>query len=98
MKQCKKCLETIESKHVHDFKMCSCGSVGIDGGISAGNSVLGELSDIENKSKYCAIVEKKKIWLPHTIIENYYQNKPTSESQSQSQSQSQSLSQSQSQS
>lgn len=80
--KCKKCLETIESKQVHDFKMCSCGSVGIDGGISAGNSVLGELSDIENKSKYCAIVENKKIWLPHTIIENYFQNKPTSQNQS----------------
>ena len=28
---CKKCKETIESKHQYDFKFCSCNSVGIDG-------------------------------------------------------------------
>jgi hypothetical protein len=39
--QCKKCLDTIESKHKDDFKYCSCKAVGIDGGISAGNSILG---------------------------------------------------------
>jgi len=59
---CKKCLETIESKNIHDFKYCSCGSVGIDGGISDGNRILGNL--FENRSMYCAIVQKKKIWLP----------------------------------
>lgn len=58
--KCKKCLETIESKHVHDFKLCSCGAVGIDGGISAGNRILGHLSDIEDRSMYCAIVEKRR--------------------------------------
>ena len=63
--QCKKCLETIESNHCHDFKYCSCGAVGIDGGISDGNRILGNLSDIENRSMYCAIVQKKKIWLPY---------------------------------
>ena len=68
---CKKCFETIESKHVHDFKECSCRAVGIDGGISAGNRILGDLSDIENRSMYCAIVDKKKIWLPQTAIEEY---------------------------
>ena len=67
--QCKKCLETIESKHIHDFKYCSCMAVGIDGGISDGNRILGDLSDIENRSMYCAIVQKKKIWLPQSIIE-----------------------------
>ena len=69
---CKKCLETIESKHVHDFKMCSCGAVGIDGGISAGNHILGHLSDMENRSMYCAIVDKKKIWLSQTEIEEHF--------------------------
>jgi hypothetical protein len=62
--QCKKCLDTIESTKVHDFKYCSCGAVGIDGGISDGNRVLGNKSDIENRSMYCTIVQNKKIWLP----------------------------------
>ena len=66
---CKKCLETIESKHIHDLKYCSCRTVGIDGGISDGNRIIGNLSDIENRSMYCAIVQNKKIWLPEFAIE-----------------------------
>jgi hypothetical protein len=62
--QCKKCLETIESKHTHDLKYCSCKAVGLDGGIEDGNHILGNPSDIENKSMYCANVQGKKIWLP----------------------------------
>ena len=69
---CKKCKETIESKHVHDFKMCSCKAVGIDGGIGGGNRILGHLSDMEDRSMYCAIVEKKKIWLPPNVIEEHF--------------------------
>ena len=61
--QCRKCSETIESKHRHDFKYCSCGAVAIDGGISAGNRILGDLSDIEDRSIYCAIIQKKKIFI-----------------------------------
>jgi hypothetical protein len=64
--QCKKCLETIESKHIHDFKYCACGAVGIDGGISSGNRILGNICDIEDRSIYCAIVHKKKIFLLST--------------------------------
>jgi len=30
--QCSSCLEFIESLHRHDFKMCSCGAVAVDGG------------------------------------------------------------------
>lgn len=30
--RCNICGEIIESKSVHDFKFCSCGSVAIDGG------------------------------------------------------------------
>lgn len=66
--KCRKCLETIESKDMHDFKYCSCGAVGIDGGISDGNRILGNLSDIENRSMYYATVGKKKIWLPCELI------------------------------
>lgn len=30
--RCKKCNDIIESKHNHDFRKCSCGSIFIDGG------------------------------------------------------------------
>ena len=69
---CKKCMETIESKHVHDFKMCSCKTVGIDGGIDGGNRILGDLSDMENRSMYRAIIEKKKVWCPQAVIEERF--------------------------
>lgn len=68
--QCKQCLETIESKHGYDFKYCSCKLVGIDGGISDGNRILGNISDIENRSIYYAIVQNKKIYLPQFVIES----------------------------
>jgi hypothetical protein len=70
--QCKKCLDTIESKHKLDFKYCSCKAVGIDGGISAGNRIIGNLTDIENRSMYCAIIDKKKIWLPQSAIDEHF--------------------------
>ena len=72
--QCKKCLDILESKDRHDFKYCSCKAVGIDGGISAGNRILGNLSDIEDRSMYCAIVQKKKIYLPQSAIEEHFQS------------------------
>jgi len=70
---CKNCKDTIESKSHHDFKYCSCGKVGIDGGIGDGNRILGNLSDMEERSMYCAIVEKKKIWLPQIVIEERFE-------------------------
>lgn len=30
--KCKHCGDIIESKHVHDYKQCSCGKVAVDGG------------------------------------------------------------------
>ena len=57
--QCRKCLETIVSNHIHDFKMCSC--VGIDGGILDGNRTLGNLRDMENRSMYCASSEQENM-------------------------------------
>lgn len=68
--QCKQCLETIESKHRYDFKYCSCKLVGIDGGISDGNRIVGNISDIENRSIYYALVQNKKIYLPQFVIES----------------------------
>ena len=64
--QCRKCLETIESNNIHDFKYCSCHAVGI----SDGNRILGNLSDIEDRSMYCVIIKKKKIWLPQLAYNN----------------------------
>lgn len=69
--QCRKCLETIESKDIHDFKYCSCRTVGIDGG----NRILGNLSDIEERSIYCANVLNKQIWLPHSVVEAHFQTR-----------------------
>lgn len=31
--QCKKCNQVIESKYRHEFVLCKCGTVGIDGGL-----------------------------------------------------------------
>lgn len=31
--QCAKCLDVIESKSVHDFKLCTCQSIFVDGGL-----------------------------------------------------------------
>ena len=70
--QCKKCLDTIESKDIHDFKMCSCGAVGIDGGIFDGNRIIGDSSYIEVRSMYCATVKNKKMWLPQSVIEENF--------------------------
>lgn len=64
------CGTTIESKSTHDFKMCPCGSVGIDGGISCSNRILGNLCDMEDRSMYVTMVNKKKIWLPEDVITN----------------------------
>ena len=72
--QCKKCLETIESKYTFDFKYCSCGATAIDGGISDGNRILGNLCDIEDRSMYCATVGNKKIWLPQFVVEEHLKN------------------------
>jgi hypothetical protein len=52
--------------------MCSCRAVGVDGGTSAGNRILGDLSDMENRSMYCAIVDNKKIWLPQEVMEEHF--------------------------
>lgn len=30
--KCKHCGDIIESTHVHDYKMCKCGKVAVDGG------------------------------------------------------------------
>ena len=59
--RCKNCGDIIESKTVHDFKLCSCGSCAVDGGLDylrrCGN--LGdweELSEMEKVEDNGALV------------------------------------------
>lgn len=66
---CRLCKETIESsdKNAHDYKVCTCGSVGIDGGIKDGR-LIGSLEHMENRSVYSAKVAGKTLWLPEHAI------------------------------
>ena len=52
--------------------MCPCGAVGLDGGIGPSNRVLGKMSDMEERSMYRASVAGKKLWLPHSVIEERF--------------------------
>ena len=58
---CRICKETIESsdKYAHDYKLCTCGSVGIDN-----DRVIGSIENMEDRSVYCAKVNGKTLWLP----------------------------------
>jgi len=69
---CKKCRCTIESKVNHDYKYCICGAVGIDGGCLRGNRYIGSPEDMETRSMYIAMVNKKRLWLPQEIIELHF--------------------------
>jgi hypothetical protein len=53
----------------HNCQYCVCGTVGIDGGTSPGNRLLGDLTRMETRSIYVAIVKGKRIWLPKDRIE-----------------------------
>ena len=74
---CKACRITIESNHPHDFKMCACGSIGIDGGIFDGNRILGQMNKMEPRSMYNYTVDNKVVWLPQEIIEELFYLKAT---------------------
>lgn len=69
---CKKCNEVIESKSYFDFKFCSCGTIGIDGGIEDGNRILGNHKDIEIRCVYCYVDKGRKIWLPPDAVEQHF--------------------------
>jgi hypothetical protein len=71
---CKLCKETLESKSMHDFKMCSCNSVGVDGGIAAGNRIIGSPENMEQRSIYCTYINGKKVWLPQEVVESAHLN------------------------
>jgi hypothetical protein len=63
---CKKCTDTIESLFQHDLKYCSCGAVGIDGGILNGNSYIG------NGSMYVTIIDKNKYGFPKISLNSIF--------------------------
>ncbi len=52
--QCRHCNDKLRSKHAHDFKMCWCGKVGIDGGIHSGR-IIGDEEDYEDLSQWRTI-------------------------------------------
>jgi hypothetical protein len=56
------CDETVESKEIHDFKMCSCGAVGVDGGIEG--RILGDPALIDLRSVYAAWIGGKLVFMP----------------------------------
>lgn len=49
--RCKKCGDVVESNHRHDFNMCSCNTVGADGGKEYLRRI-GEKEDTEELSLY----------------------------------------------
>lgn len=69
---CKTCKTTVESKSIHDYKMCSCNTVGVDGGIGSGNRIIGSSELWEPRMMYLAIVNKKKFWLPETEVLKHF--------------------------
>jgi hypothetical protein len=69
---CKGCKDTVESKSVHDYKMCSCNSVGVDGGLEPGNRIIGPKSAWEPRMMYIAKIDKKKLWLPESEILKHF--------------------------
>lgn len=49
---CRHCKTKIRSESQHDFKMCPCGKVGIDGGITPGNRILGHQEDFVDLGRW----------------------------------------------
>ena len=58
---CKLCQTEAHSRSHHDFQTCSCGKAGVDGGIALGNRYIGNLDDIEVRSRFFAMVDGKKV-------------------------------------
>lgn len=65
---CNLCNTTIESKDIHDYIYCPCGSAAIDGGLVNGR-IIGNLDAIESRCMYSRRIGNKDIWLPQEVIE-----------------------------
>ena len=46
--KCKNCGDTVYSRALHDFRKCSCGYIGIDGGFDYGKIVFHNANDFES--------------------------------------------------
>jgi hypothetical protein len=73
--QCKTCSDIILSRHNHDFKYCSCNSVGIDGGIGACNRILGKPDDYINLGVYAAKRDGKNVYLDPAVVDSMFRQK-----------------------
>lgn len=56
MIMCNKCHDVIESTHVHDFKLCKCGAIAVDGG----KEYLRRLYDREVDCTEMSVMEEKE--------------------------------------
>lgn len=56
--KCNKCGDIIESTNRHDYKMCSRGSVGVDGG----HDYLRRIGDKENFTELSNILKNEDIY------------------------------------
>ena len=54
--KCKKCGDVIESSYRHDFKLCKCGAVAVDGG----KDYLRRLGDEEDYEELSEIEKEDK--------------------------------------
>lgn len=57
--RCKKCNQVIESKSTHQFVQCSCGAVGVDGGLEY-DRVMGDEMEYECLQEWL-ITEKQRV-------------------------------------
>lgn len=56
--KCNHCGDVIESKHGHDFKTCSCGTVSVDGGkMYCRRCFMNSPKDFEELSEYEEVEE-----------------------------------------
>lgn len=56
--RCKKCGDIIESTHRHDFKICKCGAVAVDGG----HDYLRRSGDLDGYEELSITEEREFDW------------------------------------
>lgn len=52
--RCNSCLDVIESTHVHDFRVCKCGKIAVDGG----RDYLRRVGDIHNMEELSEMADE----------------------------------------
>jgi hypothetical protein len=69
--QCRKCLDTIETTDEHDLLKCSCGAIGVDGGVERGCTRHGKREDARDFSIWVAKDNPNNI-LPQMAAERLF--------------------------